>query len=120
MWFVLLDGVGVLCVSTSPRAGRVALRGRAAEKGPYPVLGRRTDGVAARKPPNRAAGRGSKKLRDEQPNRRLRSQFACRNRFVRPRELQGQSFSSCASGVEKFSVRAAYTVTKAPERVPDT
>ena len=113
MWVVLLDGVGGCA---SPRAGRVALRGRAAGRGPYPVPGRRTHAVAPPKPP---IG-GLKKLRDEQPNRPLRRRFACRNRFVRPRELQGQSFSSCASGVEKFDVRAAKTLTKAPERVPDT
>ena len=34
------------------------------------------------------------------------------NRFVQPRELQGQSFSSCASAVEKFAVRAANTLIK--------
>ena len=46
--------------------------------------------------------------------------FACRNRFVRPRELQGHIALLCEFGVEKFDVRAAKTLTKRPERVPDT
>ena len=79
--------------------------------GPYPVPGRRTDTVSAPASPIRAARSRVQKAEREQ-HRRLRSQFACRNRFVRPRELQGQSFSSCASGVEKFAVRAAKTLTK--------
>ena len=98
-----------LCISASGRGIFEAERPKRAripsqEAGlmPWPPRNLRFVGV----------GRGSKKLRDEQPNRRLRSQFACRNRFVQPRELQGQSFSSCASGVEKFAVRAANTLIK--------
>ena len=59
MWVVLLDGVGGCA---SPRAGRAAFRGRAAAKGPYPVLGRRTDAVAAPKTPIGGGGQLLKKL----------------------------------------------------------
>ena len=59
MWVVLLDGVGVLCVSA---AGRVALRGRPAKSCPYPVLGRRTDATAAPKTPIGGGGQLPKKL----------------------------------------------------------
>ena len=83
-------------------------------------------GLMPRRPRNlRSAGGG--RLKKPLPAssldgriRRLRSQFACRNRSVRSRVFQGQSCSSCASGVEFYDVRAAYTLTKAPERVPDT
>ena len=46
-------------------SGRVALRGRAAEKGPYPVPGRRIDTVARPKPPIRAGGPGRGLLKVE-------------------------------------------------------
>ena len=111
MWVVLLDGVG--CCA-SPRSGRAALRGRPTEKGPYPVLGRRTDAEAAPKPPMGGAAASLKSCSLPGRIRRLCSRFACRNRFVRPAALPGIPASSGPTGVEKFDVRAAKTLTKAP------
>ena len=132
MWVVLLDGVGGCA---SPRAGRAAFRGRAAEKGPYPVLGRRTDAGAAPKPPIRACEAGLKKAASPARIARLLSRFASRNRFVRPAALPGIPASSSPTGVEFYSVRAAKTsifgqgsfltysnagASAAPQRAPKT
>ena len=43
---------------------------------------------------------------------RFHGRYSFRIRSVLPREFQGQSCSSCASGVDQFAVRAAYTLTK--------
>ena len=106
MWVVLLDGVGICA---SPRAGRAAFRGRAAENGLYPVLGHRNDAVASPKPPIRAGGPGVSKAASA-ADRRLRRRFACRNRFVRAAALPGIPASSSPTGVEFYCVRAAKNI----------
>jgi hypothetical protein len=117
MWVVLLDGVG--CCA-SPRSGRAALRGRPTEKGPYPVLGRRTDAAAPPKPPILAVA-GSQKLRMRETASsaervRFHSRFSLRNRSVLPAQFQGHTCECPAIGVDQFAVRAAFSLTKAPAR----
>ena len=63
---------------------------------------------------------GSQKAGEAAEGVRFHSRDSLRTRSVRSHSFQGHTCECPAIGVDQFAVRAAYTVTKAPERVPDT
>ena len=62
---------------------------------------------------------GSQKAGEAAEGVRFHSRDSLRTRSVQRAGSRVRPASSLASGVDQFAVRAAYTVTKAPELIPD-
>ena len=115
MWVVLLDGVGVLCISAGG-----ALRGRAAGRGPYPVLGRRNVAASAQKPPNREAGRGSKKLRLRAAETSIAQPIRLQKSICAAARAPGPVLRLLCEWRREVLRARCKNIDQAPERVPDT